>query len=156
MSNQKPNTDTFLVLDKLATTLTGPRIHSYVGQDGEEHDILFKPKERAEVPRAFAMKLAAIDSFDVQDKAGREVKITAQSKTLAAVTLAPDELIARYDELTDKALYVRVREIAGVEPKDADRDEMIVWLIENGRSSNTPGGRASDEEVLQTALTDPE
>lgn len=156
MSNDKDSADDFMVIDKLATAITGPRIHSYLGPDGDEVDIVFKPKTRTPVPRAFAMKLAAIDSFDVQDRAGREVKITAQSQTLAAVTLAPDELIARYDELTDKALYARVTAVAGMEPKGADREEMIVYLVENGRSSSAPGGRASDEEVLQTALTDPE
>lgn len=148
--------DVFMVIDKLATTASGARTHTYLSPDGDEIDFTFPPRKRVAVPRRFAMQLAAIDSFDVQDKAGREVKITATSKTLAAVTLAPDELIARYEELTDVALYARVKDVSGMEPKGVDRDEMILYLIENGRSSNAPGARASDEDVLQTDLTDPE
>lgn len=144
--------DVFMVIDKLATSVTGPRIHSYVDDDGEEVDFTFPPRKAVAIPRRFAMKLAAIDSFDVKDKAGREVKITAQSKTLTAVTLAPDELIARYEELTDKALAARVTAMVGMEPKGADRDEMIVYLIENSSPAAAPGG--GDDEALQTALTD--
>lgn len=112
----------------------GPRTHTFAeaGPDGQDLDITFpKGRKWAPVPRAVGMKLAAIEGFEVRDADGRPIVIRPDTKQkTATIHLAPDEVIARLDELTTPALARRVQETTKfAPPKDAKREDMIAVLL---------------------------
>jgi hypothetical protein len=115
-------------------TELGPRTHTFAGfgPDSTDLDISFeKGRKWRAVPRAIGMKLAAIEGFEVRDSDGRAFVIRTETKQkTATVHLAPDEVIARLDELTMQALARRVQETTKfAPPKDAKREDMIAVLL---------------------------
>lgn len=125
--------DMFQARDMNADAVT--RVHSFeaMGPDGEDVDITFpKGKKWVPVPRAIGMKLAAIDGFEVRDNEGRPFSIKPGKVTTATVIhLAPDEVIARLDELTTAALAHRIKSATRFDPpKDAKREDMIAVLLQ--------------------------
>lgn len=116
----------------------------------EDVDFVFDPGKWVDVPRPVAMRLAQIDGFEVRDAKDRVLKIApTTTRTLAAVTLASDETIARFDELSDQALRVRAEKIVGRESMGKlDRDDFIAILVE------ASGKPASDEDAIEADLQD--
>lgn len=119
---------------------------------GEREDlsITFEPRAWVAVPRPVAMRLAAIEGFEVRDAKDRVVKVApTTTRTLAAVTLASDEVIARLDELSDTALRARVEKIVGREGVGKlNREDFIAILVE------ASGQPAADEDALAADLQD--
>lgn len=133
--------------------LVKARTHTFPAEmvgGSEDVDFVFAPGKWVEVPRPVAMRLAQIDGFEVRDAKDRTLKIApTTTRTLAAVTLASDETIARFDELSDQALRVRVEKIVGRESMGKlDRDDFIAILVE------ASGKPASDEDALEADMQD--
>lgn len=150
MTADKIDPDAFTAKDFNATTKA--RIHTFpeAGPGGDDLNVTFQPGVFVAVPRAVGMKLAGIDGFEVRDPSNRRVEVKRRaSRTIASISLAPDEIIGRLDELSTKALIARVEKATGfAPPKDAAREQMIEVLMEaNNR-------KPDDEEILETTLRD--
>ena len=133
--------------------LVKPRTHVFPSEmvgGHEDLSVVFEPGKWHEVPRAVAMRLASIDGFDVRDAKDRTLKIApTTTRTLTAVTLASDETIAKFDELSDQALRARVVRIVGAESiGKLTRDDFVSILVE------ASGKPASDEGDIEADLRD--
>lgn len=130
-----------------------PRTHTFPAEMVGAHEdlsLVFEPGKWVEVPRAVAMRLASIEGFDVRDAKERALKIApTTTRTLAAVTLASDETIAKFDELSDQALRARVVRIVGAESiAKLTRDDFVSILVE------ASGKPVSDEDAIEANLQD--
>ncbi len=126
------------------------RRHTFpeAGPNGDDLTVEFpKDKGWTAVPRAVGMKLAAIEGFEVRDDEGRPIVIKPGEATKAVVHLAPDEVIARLDELTMSALANRYEKIAGLPaPKDTKREDLIATLLQRA------GAKPADERDIKSKV----
>jgi len=121
---------TLKVVDSSATEEYPLRTHS-VKLHGKEMEITFKWGEDTILPYDLAMKFNQ-EGFDLYDPATGE-KFRAPTKTdeTIRIRIQPDEIVARYDELTVDALKVRAVSKQGGEKflvKEASKEELIEFL----------------------------
>lgn len=133
--------------------LVKSRTHTFPAEMVGAHEdlsITFEPGKWHDVPRVVAMRLAAIEGFEVRDAKDRMLKIApTTTRTLTAVTLASDETIAKFDELSDQALRARVVRIVGAESVGKlTRDDSVSILVE------ASGKPASDDDAIEANLQD--
>lgn len=139
-----PKAKTILVLDTTATPAGGPRIHEQL-VNGQVRQFTFKPGEPLEMPIEVAVKFLRFPAFLRVNEKGEPIAYTRQPKQpeeLQAgeqIELSEHETIARFDEITSKALLQRAMELPGGERFAAagesgpDREAMIAFLVEKAK-----------------------
>lgn len=99
--------------------------------------------EKTPMPRKHALVFLRDASFKVFDEDGKLVNSLPDAEVpdarKAKLELAPNETIARYDELTVTALRARVAQRpGGLDMDDAKRDSLIEFLMHAPRISEVP------------------
>jgi hypothetical protein len=146
---EKKAPTTLFVLDSTATPEAPARTHEMI-VDGAIREFTFKSRVPLELPRAIALRFVKHDSFKLTNAQGEPIaefrRQPRQPDELQAgetLTLADDETVARYDELSTPALQHRVLEMPGSEHFDApapSRKDMIAFIIAaklEARAKNT-------------------
>lgn len=130
----------YTVTDTLCHELGKDRQHELT--DPETNKIKrfkFNPDNPTPMPRWAAMKFAMISGFEVIDANGTKFVAPPESEA-QTLTLAPDELVARYDELTAEALFARCAtygEACSLK-KSASKNDMIGFLLSQKAVTQEP------------------
>lgn len=140
LTNPPTKAELFDVYDTSA--VTGPRVHDILFE-GQVEQITFEPHKPTKMTRERALKFNK-DGFTVKDPSGNVFKPVVDEDALLRERLKPDEVIARYDELSADALRARAVVLVGGEKMaDATRDELVAFL--KGKKGERP-----DVEVAPT------
>lgn len=145
MTTEKPKN--LLVNDQSATGSHPVRIHELM-IDGIIRSYKFEYGKKTELPYEIGIKFMK-DGFDVYEP-GSDVPMRAPAvtDTTSNIRLAPDEVVARLDELTDDSLVLRVALKPGGEKLavgEFDREKTIAFLK---GAMEKQQGKASEEENL--------
>lgn len=140
----------------------GPRTHVLV-VDGLNKSFTFQPHEAKELPPAIAVRFLKDEAFKLVDKEGNPIEYRRRPRLpeeLGAgerLAVADDEVIARLEELTDKALQLRALELTGGEKfaEAANRADMIAFLTEH-RKKRAKANAAPPEVGGDTFTPEPE
>ena len=140
----------WIVRDLLATN--GPRTHMLTDSHGRNHNFTFaSASAEVEIPMVMASKLVGNDGFEVRNQRGEVMRII-NSLDDVRNNLAPDECVAKFDELTQDALIARanvIRTEHGILPlfskKDA-KDDIISFLLEVSFGSNQGDESFGDDD----------
>lgn len=139
--------DDFSVTDRHCEA-TGQRTHELINPETQRvQRFKFEPGKATDCPRWAAMRFAAIDGFDVRDGDDNQFRVNAEDQEPLRA-LAPDETIARFEELTQDALLARCLALdakCGFN-KAAKKGEMVAFLIK------TAAPEESDEAELVAEL----
>lgn len=127
------------VVDRSATAITGPRVHELLDPNGVARPYKFEPYTPNRLPLAIALKFLKSEGFVLTDADGNEQEFRRTPKRpeeLAAgeqLAIKPDETIARYDELSTKALFFRCAVLPGGEvvAQSNNRGAMIRFIIDH-------------------------
>jgi hypothetical protein len=144
MSN---DTKLFNVYDTSATAQNPVRIHDLVF-DGVVEQVRFTYGEATKLPLSKALKFQKA-GFVVKD--AEDVLIPTPSETPETVKtqLKVGEIIARYEELTNEALLLRVAILPGGEAftRSSKKKELVDFLIESEKNRAKPADptRVNDE-----------
>jgi hypothetical protein len=125
-------TETLYVMDTTATPAYPTRTHEHL-IDGVPTQFTFAVGQKLPLSIDKALKFLKDPAFIVTDADGKRYDPTPKEPTgAAAVELAPNELIARIDELSTDALVIRAKQINGGEgfKKQDGREKIIAFLIE--------------------------
>ena len=125
-----------------------PRRHQIL-VDGGLVTYEFSPGVPTRMPEAHAMKFLA-SGFPVVDEKDRSVKGFRKSEPDGSVpALAPDEVIASLDELTQEALLVRAQAAPGGEAfkRGAKKSDLIDFLVASGGLASSDEQPASDPDI---------
>jgi hypothetical protein len=137
----KKKAEPMFVLDTTASAASGPRSHELI-VDGLIQVFTFNPGKPLELDQATAAKFLKHDAFWLTDEKGKKIAYARRPKQpdeLGAgekFVLAEDQTVAKYEELSPKALYARCLELPGGEkfsrsetrPSDAS---MIKFLMDH-------------------------
>lgn len=128
-SNHETDPGNLLVLDKLATE--GARTHPFAHPDnGRPFNVTFADAQ-TQVPldRRVAIKLVGNDGFEVRTLDGKLLQKRKVAE-IDGVTVAADQCIANYDELTTVALWSRLVHVPGHGlHKDSSKEAMVSAMI---------------------------
>lgn len=127
------------VVDRSATARSGPRTHELLDASGYARPYTFEPFKPVLLPLAVALKFLASEGFVLTDAHGTEQpfrKAPKRPEDLVAgekLELKPDETVARYDELSTKALFFRCAVLPGGEvvAQSNDRNAMIRFIVDH-------------------------
>lgn len=143
------------------------RKHEILDGKGREKTFAFKYGEVTEMPAGDARRLLHIKSFAVFEDADMENRITPTSKANdgkeaqeKGVKLAPGQVIASLDELSDKALFARCCQYPGSEQfnEASSRFDFIAFLREknglpdDGDTANDDTAEEMNDEELAGLL----
>jgi len=134
------------VIDSSLTLENSKRIHQVI-INGEITDVVFVYGEDKFLPESVAMKFSKEGFKIVHPENDSEVEIPREIPVGAPVQLRPDEVIARYNELSFDALRTRAVILPGGEKfiqEGVEAQEMIDFLM--GLGDNTPMP-SNDEEL---------
>lgn len=145
------------VIDSSLTLENSKRIHQII-INGEITDIVFVYGEDKFLPESVAMKFSKEGFKIVHPENDTEVEIPREIPFGAPVQLRPDEVIARYSELSFDALRTRAVILPGGEKfiqEGVEAQDMIDFLM--GFGDNTPmPEKTIDGEVELGELEDEE
>jgi hypothetical protein len=156
---------TMRVLD--TTAVDGPRIHD-MDVKGAIRKFKFEPGVGTEMPATVAAKFLKHAAFTLVDENGNALKYERapkQPEELQAgetLVLAPHETVARFDELSSRALVQRCAEIPLGEKfalaEKLDRPGMIAFLVDAAaikrKKNPATSDVASDEFIPEPATGD--
>jgi hypothetical protein len=129
--------ETLLVLDTTATAAYPTRTHEHI-VDGLPQQVTFKVGEKLALPVALALKFLKDPAFIVTDPAtGMRYDPTPKEPQGNSLELAPNEIIARIDELSTDALVIRAKQIDGGEnfKKQDGREKLIAFLADKTKAN---------------------
>lgn len=118
------------VIDRNATS--GSRTHHPLGLGQEA--VVFNPGKKTQMPQEIAAKFLCDPAFHVFDPDGNRVtalrQVTAE-EAKQGIVLAEDEVIAKFDELSQESLLRRAHLLPGGEAfkKNARRDDLVEFLL---------------------------
>lgn len=143
------NVDKVIVIDSSCTPESPVREHTMRMPDGTFEKVVFRYGIQTILDYALGVKFNQ-EGFIVLD-AETQLRLRTPPKTDGTVRMkiAPDEVVAKYDELSDAALRMRAATTPGGEEfiigDHLDRDAVIAFLI-NPRGSNPKQEPAQDPE----------
>lgn len=119
------------VIDQSANSECPVRVHDVI-VNGQIEKISFEHGRETILPYHIGVKFMQ-DGFIVMDIESKiEMKCPAKTDETVRIRINEDEVVARYDELTDSALKLRAAARAGGEKflidKDVDRNQIITFL----------------------------
>lgn len=104
-----------------------------------------------EMPEAHALQFLKDESFIVTDSNGVRIKPVIKKDTdVGKIVLEDDELIAKYDELTQESLYKRCKIIPGTEhiKKNTRKGDLIEHLMSHEAKRKNVGQSRGSEDSL--------
>lgn len=137
-------------------TVSGARRHEQL-VDGAVKVFSFEHAVPTKLPFAIAMKFLKTEGFVLTDENGKPIEFERvpdqpNAANSAQFKLAGNQVVARYDELSQEALLIRAAQLPGGEvfKKNAKRAEIIDFLIKTRAelekiNSQRDGGTASAE-----------
>lgn len=138
---------------KDTNAIYGERVHELV-INGEKRDYVF-PNSRTEikVDRAAALIFSRLPGFEVRDSRGIMIKshqIEEKDALGEIVSLAADQTIASFSELTHDALLVRAVEAGASFNRKTNKDAIVDFLIKKQMEEIEDNGSPhSTEEELE-------
>lgn len=137
-STVDPDIGFLYVLDRSATHRAGTREHELILADGEIRPFAFEPFKGTRLPFEIAMRFLKSEGFVLVDATNQVIpfkKLPKRPEELEAgeqLKVGMEETIARYDELTDRALAMRVAQLPGSEVivRRGSRDEMVKFIVD--------------------------
>ena len=141
----------------LLTRDLGPRQHELTNPaTGKIERFKFAEGEATRCPRWAALALAALPGFEVADPRGKRLRIAAARRAAPARDLAPDEVVARLEELTQDALLARcqARDSGCGFGKSTRKTELVDWLL--AREDGMAVGGTDEEDALGEIVLDEE
>jgi len=135
------NPTTLFVLDTNARPPCPVRVHEIPLENGGVKPYTFRQFKWVEMPHAHAVKFLRDEAFVVADKPDNEgtrlKPIVDRPSDEPSPSLAPNEVIARYDELTVGALLIRAQMKPGGEgftriTKKKDLEKFLTGEVEVG------------------------
>lgn len=123
----------YVVEDSSCTAVSTPREHTVIVND-QPVPVTFVYGQRTELEYDVAMKFASVEGFTVSDLEGREVTVPkVVANTIKQLQVAPDEVIAKYTELSLEALQVRAAASPdGEKFVGVDQPEILIDFLMNG------------------------
>lgn len=165
MANERP-TKMFKVTDTSATAAFPNRTHEII-LNGEVKSIKFQYGEPTSLPFEEAAKFQKSEGFIVTNDDGDVMVKPSDVPPAVMHTMKTNECVARFDELTKDALYIRAVMLPGGEmfKGNSSKDELIAFLVDanvnaitpndgNGQSAPASGGLSedmTDEELAAMA-----
>lgn len=154
------------VIDSSVTLDNPKRVHQII-LNGEVTDVIFNYGEDKFLPESVAMKFSKEGFRIVHPENDAEVEIPREIPVGAPVQLRPDEVIARYTELSFEALRTRAVILPGGEKfiqEGVNIQDMIDFLM--GKEPTIDGeeelgeledeeGDLTDENITDKGATDP-
>jgi hypothetical protein len=146
------------VLDTTATPEFPKRVHEMI-VDRILKSFTFEHGKGLEMPREIALKFLKWEAFKLVDAKGnvldyqRRPKQPEELQAGEALTLADNETVARYDELSNGALQARVLELPGGEQfaVNPSRDAIIRFIVAHKQKiAATNRSRESDLAMGET------
>lgn len=126
----------------------GPRTHELVDKaTGQLARFTFQDEyENVEIPVSFALPLVEIDGFEVRQNPDDPMPIkSTKEKDREVRYLAPDEVIAKFSDLSRPAL-IRMAKAMGMTPKNNTTNDEIIQFIMGGDQPET------EEHAIKTEL----
>lgn len=137
------------VLD--TTAVDAPRTHEMI-VDGVVRAFTFERGKPLALPPIIALKFLRHEAFLLVNERGEAIPYQRRPRqpdempTNTPFVLAPNETVARFDELTGMALYQRAVELPGGEKfTPDDRNALIEFLIA-ARKAEKPAAELDEEE----------
>lgn len=140
---KKQEAETVFVTDSTATPGYPTRTHEII-VNGNNVQYEFQHGKSCEMPYAHGMKFLGIESFEVKHRDGTRIptlpNVAERANGQQPPKLRPDEVIAKFDELSEEALIRRSNAIPGGErfTGQSDRDALIGFLLDRGRNEQAP------------------
>lgn len=106
---------------------------------------------KCEMPEAHALQFLKDESFIVTDSNGVRIKPVIKKDTdVGKIVLADDELIAKYDELTQESLYKRCKIIPGTDhiKKNTKKADLVECLMSHEVKRKNVGQSRGSEDSL--------
>lgn len=142
--------NTVFVLDTNANANHQIRVHEVLNDDGTTTQYEFNYGKKTEMPLHHGLKFLIDPAFVVADADGNRIdpRPRREQEQENALALDPDQTVAKYEELTTAALFVRCKMLAGSDKikKNTQKGDLIQFLIEAGAKADgvtpTKGGNA--------------
>ena len=137
------------VTDTNCTPAYPTRIHDIL-YEGRVKQVKFELGEAQTLPLDIALKFLKDESFLVVDpETGKKYDPTPKQPDEVGPTafqLGADEIVAKYDELSQEALFLRVKQMPGTESirKNAAKDKLIA-ILAAGRLDEQSDNPAADD-----------
>jgi hypothetical protein len=149
------NIEKVLVRDSSCTATHPTRKHTVL-LNGEFIEVVFLYGQQTLLDFDLAMKFNK-EGFTLLDPdSNREVTTPAQTDELVRLKIGEDEIVAKYEELTDTALKMRAAVIPGGEKmllEAVEREEIILFLMGARNETDKPEPEPEPQETVIDAET---
>jgi hypothetical protein len=145
------------VTDTTCTPAYPTRTHDIMYQ-GRRAQVTFNYGNPLRLPIDVALKFLKDEAFVVTDEDGNQYDPTPKAPEAAGAEfkLAPDEIVAKLDELTQEALYLRAKQLNGSDhiKKGTPKTELVAFLAAQRLTEAKAAGKAKDDlDVISPGAT---
>lgn len=143
------------------------RVHSitirvYENGEVETKEYALSSRKRVKMPASHAMQFLRDESFEVTNEKGTRLKPVEKTPEVdTRVILKPGECVAKYEELTDDALFRRcmatpgaVSEMEGDTPPDRSRMVVFLQKVDERKHGNVKRARGSEHVIDEMSVSE--